>query len=324
LINFQPFQGEEHRSFHWTGGKPAAVLIHGFPGTPAELRPLGQALHQAGWTVSGPLLPGFGADLESLPRRQAWEWIEAVKQTVAELHSRHDPVILIGYSMGAALAVQAAASMAAVAKPPSGLVLLAPFQRLGSRWQQFVGFFMKPFLRQMRPFKKADFSDPKVREGLTNFFAGIDLEDPLTQQYVRELTVPVSLLEQIQRVGQTASRLAKEITVPALILQGIQDDVVDPQGTRKLLQRLPSPVQYAELVGGHDLLDPDRPTWPQVEQIVLNFANSFTAAAWPSNERKTSNEQRDPNSRSAECIPHSYDAETPDKHFYDQDDEDDQ
>jgi len=163
-------------------------------------------------------------------------------------------------------------------------VLLAPFQRLGSRWHQLIGFFMKPFLRQMRPFKKADFSDPKVREGLSNFFAGIDLEDPETQQYVRELTIPVSLLEQIQRVGQTASRLAKEISVPALIVQGSQDDVVDPQGTRKLLQRLPGPIQYAELVGGHELLDPDRPTWPQVEQLVLNFANSFTAAAWPKQE----------------------------------------
>ena len=275
MIDFQPFQGEEHQPFQWTGGQPAAALIHGFPGTPAELRPLGRALHQAGWTVRGPLLPGFGADLESLPRRQASEWIETVNQTVVELQSRHDPVILIGYSMGAALAVQAAASLAAVAQPPSGLVLLAPFQRLGTRWHQMAGFFMKPFLRHMRPFKKADFSDPKVREGLSNFFAGIDLDDPATQQYVRELTVPVSLLEQIQRVGQTAARQAQEITLPTLIVQGTQDEIVDPQGTRKLLQRLPGPIRYAELVGGHDLLDPDRPTWPQVERIVLNFANSL-------------------------------------------------
>lgn len=318
MIDLQPFQGEEHGPFHWAGGQPAAALIHGFPGTPAELRPLGRALHQAGWTVHGPLLPGFGADLESLPRRQASEWIEAVKETVRELQSRHDPVLLIGYSMGAALAVQAA-----VAQPPGGLVLLAPFQQLGSRWHQLIGFFMKPFLRHMRPFRKADFSDPKVREGLSNFFAGIDLDDPAIQQSVRELSVPVSLIEQIQRVGQTAARQAKEITVPALIVQGTQDEIVDSQGTRKLLQRLPGPIQYAELVGGHDLLNPDRPTWPQVEQIVLSFANSFIAADRPSNEIEMSRDRQAPEARSAECIPHSYGAETANKHFYDQDDEDD-
>jgi esterase/lipase len=215
LINFQPFQGEEHRPFYWTGGQPAALLIHGFPGTPAELRPLGQALHQAGWTVHGPLLPGFGPDLESLPRREASEWIEAIEQAVANLQSRHNPMILIGYSMGAALAVQAAASTATVAKPPN--------------------------------------------------------------------------------------ELAKEITVPALIVQGTQDEIVDPPGTRKLLQRRPGLIQYAELVGGHDLLDRDRPTWRQVEQIVLNFANSFTdESAQRANEIEISKDRQAPDSRSAE------------------------
>ena len=271
MINFQPFQGDEHQSFHWSGGQPAAVLIHGFPGTPAELRPLGRSLHQAGWTVHGPLLPGFGPEIETLPQRQASEWIEAVRQAVAALQSRHDPVILIGYSMGAALAMQAA-----VAQPPSGLVLVAPFQRIGTRWQQVVGFFMKPFLRYMRPFKKADFSDPEVREGFSKFFGGVDLDDPEIQHYLRELTVPVSLLEQIQRVGLTASRSAREIIQPVLVLQGTQDEVVNPRGTRKLMQRLAGPIQYIELAGGHDLLDPDRPTWPQVEHVVLNFAGSFT------------------------------------------------
>ncbi len=60
------FQGEEHQPFHWVAGPPAALLVHGFPGTPAELRPLGQALYEAGWTVSAPLLPGFG------PRSPRW------------------------------------------------------------------------------------------------------------------------------------------------------------------------------------------------------------------------------------------------------------
>ena len=69
--HIKPFQGDEHQPFHWNGGQPAALLVHGFPGTPAEMRPLGTALHQAGWTVYGPLLPGFGPDIVTLFERDS-------------------------------------------------------------------------------------------------------------------------------------------------------------------------------------------------------------------------------------------------------------
>ena len=49
----KPFDGSEHRSFVWTEGDHAALLIHGFPGTPAEMLPLRTVLRDAGWTVHG-------------------------------------------------------------------------------------------------------------------------------------------------------------------------------------------------------------------------------------------------------------------------------
>jgi hypothetical protein len=66
----RPFDGCEHRSFLWQGSDCAALLIHGFPGTPAEMRPLGTVLKDAGWTVHGLMLPGLGADIESLDKRR--------------------------------------------------------------------------------------------------------------------------------------------------------------------------------------------------------------------------------------------------------------
>jgi len=270
LIDFKPFQGEEHQPFHWLAGCPAALLVHGFPGTPAELRPLARSLVEIGWTVQAPLLPGFGPEIDTLPQRQAAEWVGAVRAALVELQRQHRPVLLVGYSMGAALALQVAA-----AQPPSGLVLLAPFQRLGNRWQRLVGFLLKPFFRQIKPFQKTDFADPQVRRGISNFFAGLDLDDPNIQQSLRELTVPVSILEQVQRVGRSATAQARQVRTPTLTIQGTQDEVVDLAGSRKLLQALGGPVQYMELVAGHDLLDPARPAWRQVEQTILNFAKSL-------------------------------------------------
>ena len=49
------FQEAKHEPFFWPAEGPAAVLVHGFPGTPAEMRPLAKSLHERGWTTAGPL-----------------------------------------------------------------------------------------------------------------------------------------------------------------------------------------------------------------------------------------------------------------------------
>lgn len=117
----KPFNGSQHRSFLWKGRDSAALLIHGFPGTPAEMRPLGAVLHDAGWTVHGVMLPGLGADIETLDTRTSQDWSDTVRQAAEELGRRHTTVLLVGYSMGGALALHAAKER------PDGLVLLAPF-----------------------------------------------------------------------------------------------------------------------------------------------------------------------------------------------------
>jgi len=266
---FELFQGKEFEPFKWNGGQPAALLIHGFPGTPAELRPLGLSLHNAGWTVHGLLLPGFGAQIDTLFERQASEWVTAIENTLIDLQRKHYPILLIGYSMGAALSLQVACT-----HRPSGLVLLAPFWQVASWWQRIMGFLLKPFIRRVHPFKRVDFSNPQTRRGLSNLIPNINLDDSNVQQILRELSVPVSMFEQIYRVGHAAHHLAPEAAVPTLVIQGVQDEVVSLDKTRRLLRRLAGPTHYIEVTAGHDLVDPNQPAWPQVEQAVLTFAHS--------------------------------------------------
>ena len=42
------------------GGRVGVLLIHGFTGSPPEMRLIGEYLHQRGFTVAAPLLPGHG------------------------------------------------------------------------------------------------------------------------------------------------------------------------------------------------------------------------------------------------------------------------
>jgi carboxylesterase len=260
------FQGARHADFFIKCGNPAALLIHGFPGTPAEMRPLAPLLNAAGWTTRGLLLPGFGAQIDSLFQRKSHEWIDAALQALSSLQAAHQPVVLIGYSMGAAVAIHAAAR-----RQPDRLILLAPFWRLGTRGQRAVFRVVKPIVRHLKPFARANFDDPRLHHFLCQFLQDADLNDPQVQQIIRRTKVPVDLFEQIHALGQQAYRLAAQIDLPTLILQGRRDPVVKPVLTQQLAQQFAGPTNYVEVDAEHHLIDPTLPDWPHLEQTLLEF-----------------------------------------------------
>lgn len=92
------------------GTRPGAVLLlHGYNDSPQSVGPLASALHDAGWTVRVPLLPGHGRTLQAFARSGAAEWIRAARDEYAALAAAHGPVAVGGLSMGGALAFLIAA-----------------------------------------------------------------------------------------------------------------------------------------------------------------------------------------------------------------------
>jgi len=263
------FAGPEHAPFLLNGGEPAALLVHGFGGTPAEMRGLAEALNRAGWTTQGILLPGFGTDMPSLFRRRHEEWTAAVVGAAAELkRAGHRPLMLVGYSMGAAVSLAAAGVLR-----PDAMSLLAPFW-----WQEKPGwrlaeFFVRPFLPLgLRPLRKADFGSPQLRQGIAKFMPGINLDDPATQEAMRDFRLPLGLIDQVRGLSRVAFAQAGEVTVPTLVVQGSRDEVVRPATTRKLLRRFPSAPRLVEINSAHDMTLPENAAWPQVEAAVVEFA----------------------------------------------------
>ena len=81
----------EHQPFLFEAGSSRALLIHGFLGSPRELRPLAQELASAGVTARGVLLPGFGADIARLKEVRAEEWLAAARAAWEETRRRRHP-----------------------------------------------------------------------------------------------------------------------------------------------------------------------------------------------------------------------------------------
>ena len=96
----QPFllEGEER------GGKRHGVLvIHGFTGTIAHMRPVADLLNKQGFTVMGINLPGHGTDMDDMAGKTWQDWLNAAKDAFLQLKGSCDFVSVAGLSMGGCL-----------------------------------------------------------------------------------------------------------------------------------------------------------------------------------------------------------------------------
>ena len=266
------FSGPENAPFRIEGGEPAALLIHGFLGTPAEMRDLAHALNEQGWTVEAPLLPGFGRDIATLPERRYDEWLAAARQAADDLlGTGHGPLLIVGFSMGAAVAVPIAAAV-----HPAGLVLLAPFWWEEQWWSGLLDFFVRPLLPiGFRPLRKVDFSDPRLRAGIGKFAPGVDPDDPDMRAALREVRVPVGLIDQLRLISRVMRDAARQVDAPILVVQGSRDEVVKIGRTRTLLRWFSPQPEYLEADAGHDLTLSESADYRTVERAVVRFAEDI-------------------------------------------------
>jgi len=216
------------------------------------------------------LLPGFGPKIAALGSYHYQDWTDAIAHEVSRARPDHYPLLLLGYSLGAALSVQVAMQGLA-----DGLILIAPFLQLRAGLQGKLLPLLKWIFPRYRPFEKANFSDPKIRDTISTFAAGVDLDDPDVQADLRDLSIRSSTIDEIRKAGRVAVQAAKHVTVPTLVLQGLQDELANPEVSHHLQQRLSGPTQYREVRAGHDLIRPENPAWSKVKKTVLEFAQSL-------------------------------------------------
>ena len=96
-------------AFFLEGGETGVLLIHGYTGSPTEMRWIGDYLHARGLTVSGPLLPGHGTTPETMNRCRWTDWTSHVEAALADLRARCKRAFVGGLSMDSLLTLYLAA-----------------------------------------------------------------------------------------------------------------------------------------------------------------------------------------------------------------------
>lgn len=270
------FEDDIHQCFMWEQDTDcAALLVHGYPGTPKEMRPLAEMLFDAGWAVQAPLLPGFGIEIEQLADKTHEEWIAHIEEAYLSLKAQYKRVVLFGFSMGGAICVNVAAKYSVDA-----LVLFAPFWRI-----EHILWRALPVLRlafpKVKPFKlfKPDFDDPDTREGIKTFMPEANLDNPEVQKQIREFEMPITMFNEIRKLGNKGYDVSEHIVSPVLVFQGKQDTLVIPDRTKQYLDKFSGDVTYHEVSAEHDLLDTGLSAWDTIQYEISEFLDKLSIGA---------------------------------------------
>jgi len=191
------------------GGEQGVLLIHGFTGSPAEMRLLGEFLQAQGYTVLAPRLCGHGTSPEEMEGTGWQHWYTEVENGYHYLQGLCREVSVVGLSMGGLLALKLA-----VEYPVNRIVTMSP--------PFFLTDQRLPFLRVYRLFQRFA---PKQRRKL------YPVEAKYSVAYNRTpLSSLASLLELIEQVKTCLPAVSR----PLLIIQSRSEHTVRPESAQYL------------------------------------------------------------------------------------------
>lgn len=104
-----PFDPDVVRPWTLGSGNRGALLLHGFAGTPPELRRLGEHLAANGWRCHAPAMTGHATTPEELERTTWRDWAASAREALDGLCVECDEVVVAGQSMGGTMALHLAA-----------------------------------------------------------------------------------------------------------------------------------------------------------------------------------------------------------------------
>jgi len=222
------------------------LLVHGFTGSPASMRPWGEFLHSKGYTVRVPLLPGHGTQPEDLNKVKWQEWPAKVDFELSELRKTCDVVFLVGLSMGGGTVLNVAAS---IDNEIAGLILVNPMIHVKGVPVE-LAFFLSRFQKM-----RTSVGDDIKRPGITEWGY-----DALPTRGVYQL---------LKMLRITRGNLGK-ITVPVQLFHSVDDHTLPVTNTEIILSEIGSTNKSRiELVNSYHVATMD------YDQELI-FQNSLT------------------------------------------------
>jgi len=240
--------------------KKAALLIHGFIGSPSDFGRLPALLNELGLTVVVPLLPGHGTSPREFSKTTPEELETFVTDAYRRLKSEFEEVVLIGFSMGGSLSILTAAQ-----EKVDSLVLLAPYLSIAHQW-----YYIFPTELYNRVFQ--NFIPYVYRP---EHFKQINKKEAASSIVDYEF-VPLKGAATAIQLGKKAVRKVSSLKQPALIIHALGDCATDCRMSKQLSEKL-RPSSFVTLAKSNHMILWDYDA-EKVEAEVLRFVGHAVCA----------------------------------------------
>lgn len=233
--------------------KPACLLIHGFTGTPKEMRWMGEYLNQQGYTCLGIRLAGHATHPEDMIRSRYTDWIASVESGYHLLRGITENIFLAGLSMGGLLALLLSASLQV-----RGVIAMSTPSRLP---QDYPIWFLRAVSKAIK------YSPKRKGEPGSGWF-----DKTAYQEQISYPQNPIRSGAELKELIIEMNAALSKVTVPVLLMHSKDDTYVLPENMERIYSALVNARDKTKLyiTGSGHVLTRDAAR-EQVFQSTLEF-----------------------------------------------------
>jgi carboxylesterase len=206
--------------FFYPGGPTGCLLIHGFTGTPKEMRLLGDYLYQQGHTVLGVRLAGHATRVEDMIRSRYQDWLASLEDGWHLLQGQCERIFVVGFSLGSVLALTFSASF-----PVTGVVSLAGPYEMPHKLAKTLGPLLVPISKIV----------PTMAQEEARWF-----KPEMRTDHIFYPKTPVRSAYELIRLIKRMKSLLPGLDVPVLVIHSRDDRSVFPENGEMLFEHIGS------------------------------------------------------------------------------------
>jgi carboxylesterase len=195
------------------------LLLHGFTGTPNEMKYLGKRLSDEGFSVMIPRLPGHGTTIAEMTRTTGRDWLLAAREAFIDLQSCCADVSCVGLSMGGILSLLLAREF-----PIKRLVLLSTPASLPG-YAIYLAPLLSPFVKVL----------PKIDEK-----KGLNSLEARSYHICYNEGIPVRQAWHLHGLIRKAFAALPAVSSETLLIQSLGDEYIPPDSIHRIYERLGS------------------------------------------------------------------------------------
>jgi carboxylesterase len=234
--------------FYFEGNKIGIVMIHGGGGgTCSDLKPLAEDLHKkGGYTISVPLLPGYGSSPVNLKKTPISKWKYTLNKELIALTDKCEKIIMGGHSMGGVLTLLLASN-----NNLDGIFTISAPAGI----QRFL-FHLVPIFKIFVKYYSID--SEQFRKDTNGKWVGYD-------------RIPLNIATKMKKLMREMKESLPKVNCPALLFQGRLDSDVKKNSMDYIFNNINSKNKKKIWLDNNDHTILESPDHNRIVSELLNF-----------------------------------------------------